>query len=293
MKVINSCLREYYYTYYGSHNGWTFEASEEQRVAWRLKKLSNIWLALGDKIHEAIKLMITNNTQEEKKQIVKDYIKKELNKIVRCSIENYKTGAWDEYPRGDMLQDYYYGGKLDEKSINEIKDRIDLCVNSYFYSRSYIEINNENTKVLEIDEGKFDYITIEGLKVYALIDALYINSNYEYVIVDWKTGGSSDEDREQLLVYALYVMEKYNVPISKIVGRVEYLLTEENIEYRFSKEDIKSIEDRIKLDINVIDALLEDKDLNKPRYKEDFLKCENLKKCSKCKFRKLCLREEL
>ena len=37
MKTLNSCEREYYYTYYGSHNGWIFTSSEEQKIAWRLK----------------------------------------------------------------------------------------------------------------------------------------------------------------------------------------------------------------------------------------------------------------
>ena len=31
MKVIQNCLREYYYTYYGSHNGWLYESPDESK----------------------------------------------------------------------------------------------------------------------------------------------------------------------------------------------------------------------------------------------------------------------
>ena len=44
MKTLDSCQREYYYTYYGSHNGWIFNSTDEQKIAWRLKKLTNLWM---------------------------------------------------------------------------------------------------------------------------------------------------------------------------------------------------------------------------------------------------------
>ena len=190
-----------------------------------------------------------------------------------------------------MLQEYYYGNKLTDTTIEEIKDRIEFCARGILNSRSYKTIKDEKIKIIEVDEGKFDYIIVSGVKVYALIDFLYIDEDGNYVIVDWKTGKESDYDKEQLLVYALYVMEKYDVPLEKIIGRVEYLLYENSVDYKFTYEDIENIKNRIDLDLNVIDAFLEDKEINRPRPKEDFLKCENLKKCNKCKFKKICLEE--
>ena len=54
MKVIENCYRQYYYTYYGSHNGWLQDNNNESKIAWRLKKLTNIWLLFGEKLHEVI-----------------------------------------------------------------------------------------------------------------------------------------------------------------------------------------------------------------------------------------------
>lgn len=292
MKVIDSCFREYYFTYYGSHNGWISESTDEQKLAWRLKKLTNIWIMFGDKLHRIIKDIIINKSTYVK-NINEENIKKSmisnLNQGVSDSSKKYKTKEWDEYPRGEMLQEYYYDGKLLENEITEIKDRIELCGKGFLDSKTFkeiLEIKNEN--IIEVDEEKFESISIHGVKVYALIDLLYIDKDGNYVIVDWKTGKQSEKDREQILVYAMYVMQKYDVTIDKIKGRVEYLLSGTFEEFIFTYEDLNHILHRIDMDLNVIDAFLLDKEANEPKEKEFFAKCDNSKKCSKCKFKKVC-----
>ena len=79
------------------------------------------------------------------------------------------------------------------------------------------------TVIIENDEDIFSSINYDSLKVYSKIDLLYKDYDGYYVIVDWKTGKASDSDKEQLLVYAWYVMEEYGVHYSRIKGRIEYL----------------------------------------------------------------------
>lgn len=291
MKTMDSCFREYYYTYYGSHNGWIYDSSEESKMAWRLKKLTNIWIMFGEKLHRVIKEVLSSNISKENitEELLINLTRKRLNEAVSDSSIKARTGAWDDYPKGEMLQEYYYNNKLDERDILEIKDRIKRCIEGFLNSKSFSELRQiDKERILELDEEKFEYIMVHHVKVFALIDALYIDDNGNYIIVDWKTGSEGEKDREQLLVYALYVMQKYDVTIDKIKGRVEYLLIGENKEYTFTYEDLNEILHRIDLDLKVIDAFLLDSEKNIPKDKEYFSKCDNLKKCSKCKFRKLC-----
>jgi CRISPR/Cas system-associated exonuclease Cas4 (RecB family) len=293
MKVIEGCYREYYYTYYGSHNGWLKDSTNEQKIAWRLKKLTNIWMMFGDKLHQ----IISQNLREHNKNIdsdkLKEYIRNKLNLGVKQSIINYRTGQWDEYPKGEMLQEYYYGAKLDPKNILEIKNRIEMCSENFIKTNTYLDLINTDSKLLEADEGTFDYILINGVKVYALIDTLYIDSEGNYIIVDWKTGRFSEYDREQLLVYAIYVMQRYGVPLDRIRGRIEYLAIGEKYDYSFSEQEIEQINLRIINDLRVIDNFLDNPEINKPKDKEVFRRCDDLKKCAKCKYRKICLEKEV
>jgi len=289
MKVIESCYREYYYTYYGSHNGWLYQSTEEQKISWRLKKLTNIWLMFGDKLHQIISSNLRENNKNIKSEDIKKYMKLNLNLGIKESILKFRSGAWDEYPKGEMLQEYYYGGKIEEQNIQEIKNRIERCSDNFVDCKTYIDLVSTESTLLEADEGKFDFLLIYGVKVYALIDTLYIDNEGNYIIVDWKTGKFSEYDKEQLQVYAIYVMDKYNVPLTKIRGRIEYLLLRERYDYQFTEEEIEQIKLRIRDDIRVIDNFLQEPEINKPKSKDVFRKCDNLKKCGKCKFKKLCL----
>lgn len=50
------------------------------------------------------------------------------------------------------------------------------------------------------------------------------------VLVDWKTDQPNDEEhRFQMLVYALYVVERYKYDVGKIRCVDEYLLTGERL----------------------------------------------------------------
>lgn len=289
MKVIESCYREYYYTYYGSHNGWLYKSTDEQKISWRLKKLTNIWLMFGDKLHQIISYNLKEHNKNINPEDIKEYMKSKLNLGIKESILKFRSGEWNDYPKGEMLQEYYYGGKVEDKNVLEIKNRIERCSDNFVNCKSYKDLVNTNSELLEADEGTFDFFLIHGVKVYALIDTLYIDEEGNYIIVDWKTGKFSEYDKEQLLVYAIYVMDKYNVPLFKIRGRIEYLLLGEKYDYQFTEQEIEQIKSRIKDDLKVIDNFLEEARINKPKNKELFRKCENLNKCLKCKYKKLCL----
>ena len=109
----------------------------------------------------------------------------------------------------------------------------------------------------------FSSIIYDSLKIYSKIDLLYKDYDGYYVIVDWKTGRPSESDKEQLLVYAWYVIEQYGVHYSRIKGRLEYLLDGHAEEIIFKNEDIQYIRSKVLNDLKIINYYLEDAILNK------------------------------
>ena len=126
-----------------------------------------------------------------------------------------------------------------------------MC-NSFYVSKTFEDILKPETVIIENDEDIFSSINYESLKVYSKIDLLYKDYDGYYVIVDWKTGKASDNDKEQLLVYAWYVMERYSVHYSRIKGRIEYLLDGHAEEVIFKPDDLEFIKDKVSNDLKII-----------------------------------------
>lgn len=295
MKTLENCERDYYYTYYGSHNGWIYTSTDEQKIAWRLKKLTNLWMCFGEVIHKEIRGII-NICKKDKTKFMdaKRFNEVTLNKlrnIIRESIQKFNTKEWDEYPKGMMLQEYYYGNKISKQIGNELKERLNQCVNSFYVSKTFEDILKPETVVIENDEDIFSSIIYDSLKIYSKIDLLYKDYDGYYVIVDWKTGRPSESDKEQLLVYAWYVIEQYGVHYSRIKGRLEYLLDGHAEEIIFKNEDIQYIRSKVLNDLKIINYYLEDAILNKAKPKAYFNKTSEIYRCENCKFRMLCKEE--
>ena len=53
-EVFKTCLRQYWFVYYGYWNGWLENAPERTRQIYILKNLKNRQMWAGEKVHECI-----------------------------------------------------------------------------------------------------------------------------------------------------------------------------------------------------------------------------------------------
>lgn len=81
-QLFLSCQRRYYYNYYGSHNGWEFDAEPEAALAYRLKKLTNIYLVLGDAVHRVAQQMVPR-VLAGKGILAADLVEEEIRRVLR------------------------------------------------------------------------------------------------------------------------------------------------------------------------------------------------------------------
>ncbi|NLJ73750.1 MAG: PD-(D/E)XK nuclease family protein [Firmicutes bacterium] len=287
-QTFDACRRRYYYQYYGSHNGWEFSAPQEAALAYRLKKLGNLYTALGDGVHqtaEQIVRMVRRGDSVPSVEEIEEMIREHLRVVWRSSRDQRELFL-SRPNRVPMLHEFYYGRGPSEEVVNLINTRASQCAHALAHSVSLQELGAEGTTF--VGSEQFDTFELYGTAVYAVPDLLYYLGDEEWVIVDWKTGEQSKDDQDQVSLYALYVMAKYGVSVEKIKARLEYLSSGSSIEMQFSEEILGRIKEDAQRGMEQMQCLLSDKDLNKAQPISQFPLTSERYRCRMCNYLELC-----
>lgn len=289
-KTFLECGRKYYHQYYEAHNGWLFESPEEKKCAYRLKSIKNIPILLGDEIHKAIDRQLKNFlngkmlfTEAEMMAIVT----KNLNKAYLDSTK-FRQSWFHKPKRYQMLHEIYYGDGLSQEEVAAAKAKLGMCVNNFFTSKTYQDILTKlEMHVLHSED--FQTFEVNGVDVFVVLDFVYKDVRQEkWIVVDWKTGKESEDDRKQLAFYALFLSKEHNIPIEDIILRNEYLLSGKSQEYELTQFEIDSAQALMNESIYHMLKYLDDPVKNKPLAMEHFEKKET-KRCQSCNFKEKCL----
>jgi CRISPR/Cas system-associated exonuclease Cas4 (RecB family) len=287
--IFNECARKYYYQYYASHNGWLRESSEESKAAYRLKQLANLFILFGDALHQLVEKVLRESLEKHELVIAQGKLVNQLkNYLNRAFIDSKNVKKWMGAPkRSMMLHEMYYEKKLPPNRIATINDRINQCTSNLQNSRSLRELMEADNKIIEIEE--LNTLIIEGERIYVKLDVLYhAHQENNWVIVDWKTGQEDEDNEDQLLLYAMFLKQKYDVSYEKMEIRMEYLLTGQCKSFRIDGEKVERMKNKVLKSISQMKKLLEDDQKNKPLPIEKFPVLPTRVKCRGCNFRELC-----
>lgn len=290
-QLFSGCLRRYYYNYYGSHNGWEQQASKEAALAYRLKKLSNIYLVLGDAVHKSAAQLVERVLKDGSlpdADTVEEEIRRQLRRVWKSSRD--EGALFLRRPnRVDMLHEFYYGLGISDEVIAKINHRATITAQNLVDSKVWLELQAEGTRVVSCEQ--FDTFSLGNTPIYAVPDILYVNPKGQWIIVDWKTGEEAEDNREQVALYALYVLKKHGVQVDNIVARLEYLTLGRSQELEFSSEELEVVEQGALASMEKMQKLLADPDQNIPLAKEHFPLTSERHSCLWCNFYELCQRE--
>lgn len=290
-KTFLDCSRKYAYDYYIGHNGWLKESSIISKDAYRLKKITNLEMLFGNVVHEIIfnvmnQYLTTSHIPSENELVQR--IRNILNTAFIDSMQ--RKVLWSARPKYyTMLHEIYYGGSLPKEKVHDIQERLDVCMKNFFKSKTFTDIlNKKQMKFIEAE--RFRYMRMNDVKVTIVMDFVYRDmENGKWIIVDWKTGKESYEDRHQLALYALYLQQALKVKdLNEIEIRNEYLLSGTNKSYKLSPIDLEKLQEMYGLSIQAMLSYLENPEENKPFSLEYFPKTEFEKKCDRCNFKELC-----
>jgi CRISPR/Cas system-associated exonuclease Cas4 (RecB family) len=290
-KALMECPRKYAYEYYISHNGWLRDSNILAKDAYRFKKMTNLEILFGSAVHDLILSVIGNflNTgfiPPEAELIQR--LRSTLNSAFKDS--KGRADMWNERPNHfQMLHEIYYNGELPQDKVDEIQKRLNVSMGNFLKSRTFTDVK-ENRNMQFVEAERFRFMFIDGVKIFIVMDFLYRDMNEgKWIIVDWKTGKESFEDRHQLALYALYLQRVLKVKfIEEIVVRNEYLLTGTHKTYQLTETDLEKVYELFGMSVIQMQRYLDDIITNQPLDFNQFPKTNTIKKCDRCNYKELC-----
>ena len=250
-----------------------------------LKNLISKEIWIGQIIHNLVRdlLLKFKSGNEVPLGYALNFLRKKLNE----DYERSKRKLYKENPKQITgLFEHEYGRLVLKDKWEELFKSAEECLINFYNSGAYDTIKNtpkENWIFLEDFLG-FDF---EGTQIYLSID-FAIKEGDKVILYDWKTGKESDQEELQLSCYALFILNKWNIPPKNITARVYNLKLNKEKEFVINPELIEKTKDHIRKSIQEMQGLLEDKENNVAN--KDNFPIEEGPFCGWCNFKKICLK---
>lgn len=290
-KTMQHCQRKYAYEYYVSHNGWLqYNVSPEAQHVYRLKKLQHLPMFFGHVAHDIIAETMTTIIRTGHVPAVEELIERARQKLNDAYVQSKNEVEWAAKPnRSTMFFDMYYGDALDKDEIATYRERLHIIFEHFLTSYTVHELR-QNRAYIDLEQSEeFRTITINDVPVYLVMDILYKDRRTDqWVIVDWKTGKSTTEDRQQLALYAYYVHNIIGVPLDQIEVRNEYLLDNKHVNTQLDDVDLDIFMRLFRDSIFAMKGFQADIISNEPVELEHFERTQYTDRCEKCNYKQVC-----
>lgn len=290
MEVFEDCKRKYYYQYYGSWNGWSYLASDNNRELYIMKNLQTIPLWIGKTVHENIRWIIERTRAG--KSINLDQVLEKISEKMDYEWYSSSNGfSRDDPKRILFLEEHYYEIQIYDEQKDIAFDRVAGCIERFLSDDIYLmEICDLSISALAIE--KIDSFLLGAGKVYVVPDLMLWDGDH-IKLYDWKTGARfhSESIDFQLYIYALYCFLTTGISL----GSIEAIGVNLNNQQRriikpLDKVLLNTIQ-KICSSMHRMNECLNDPVMNDARI-EDFPQTTYTEKCKRCKFRGACLTQE-
>ena len=294
--ALRDCPKSYFWKYYGSWEGWRNPSGPDsailafRRKAYCLKQIAPLAMVFGSAVHDAL----ANRLRASANFVG---VESEVQKVLHDAfVSSRDEAAWFRAPRkSTMLAEEFLGGiKLYPKAVADTKAKLANLPRVAFCKTAY---DIAGAEILEIDEdpfkGKFGMTNIDGVPAFARIDLLY-KKNGKIVVTDWKTANDADirRYRNQILFYAYYVQNKYNVPAESILCRVENVVTNTAEEFAVTQTEIDNIVVGAKKSVVWMSKFVENGDLNRnAALNSRSFPMNKTRRCKMCPFAEFCFKK--
>ena len=275
MNTFRSCLRAYYFGYYGKR----FLSGDDAKLWRRLNDLSLVAFVKGKCVHGAVEEIIGGLQQDRLLEV--DRAVGRARDAFRLSLESTP-----------LVEDYYGGGVGEEALAGHLED-VGVSVRSFYDSRwpgLLLDTPLWERRGWIVEPPGFGEFRLDGMKAYAIPDLMFQHKREGWYIVDWKTGKARrEENLRQVETYIMFANDIYNIPTQDITGVVEYLMLpdEEPAIVHGSEVDAMGLREKVHRELSEMESMLVDVEGNKPKDISCFEKNVG-EGCGWCKWREIC-----
>lgn len=219
-RALATCRRQYYFAHYGFWGGWNRDATPLARQLYLEKKLTTRGMWIGTAVHAAVEGVL--------KQVGRGRYPEPVDVVARvvaqaeAAVRDSRAGRYRENPkRYPGFACHYFG---DPEDLDGLAEEAAEITTSVFKNPALQRLSAVPERIREVE--RLEQLTVGDVPVWVSLDVLVADGQGGYVVIDWKTGSHHDLDqvRQQLGIYALYVLSRYLGGASSDVGRVKTMM---------------------------------------------------------------------
>ena len=295
-KTFYDCPRKLYWQHYGSWGGWEADAPRTAQLAYRLKRIQNLTMLVGDTFHAEL-AEILRRREPASRPVPVEQLKNDMERRLLKRLRESRNADWERY--GDpknytiLFEDYYQSGVSAELEA-EAKATLHRCVEGLGadpFGRRVFAVDKRRLRYIDPKNVAEKRVTWNGLTLYASPDLVVEDETEGLHIVDWKTGKPYKPNLAQLAVYGIFVTEKFGVPLERLTAHLIYVAAGTREKHNVV-EGVEEAKRSIATYVEDVKERLTDAAANVAADLERFPMTEQRWLCRSCNFRELCGRLE-
>lgn len=289
---FSECRRAYFFHYYGSWGGWDERAEEKVRNLYVLKRLSNRYTWAGSVVHEAVRGALTS--LRFGREVTLEATLERARRTMREDFAFSRAKSyWSRKHRKEFsgLVEHEYDEPVPDAEWKTNWETVQGALSWFFGSRWLGIARGLSPKQwLEVDVMDFErsIFHLEGVKIFAVPDFAFLEPDGGAVVVDWKTGRAREGYDDQVLGYALYLHNRYQVPLERMQAVLVYLNEGVETQVRIEPTAVDRFRRNFSESSKAMRELLVDAATNTALPEEAFARTEELEACARCVFRRPC-----
>lgn len=290
LRTFKTCKRAYFFSVFGSWQGWTKSAKRYKRKSYALKKANSVAGLAGTGVHNAAQVVFSAARKCQPPPTPEELVASTVHWVNAEIVRGRKVSISTATKANPLLLDEFY-----DEDERDWQPTVEKCVPAIYetdHLPAVMESTHDPVKALEGLASVQLKLDRREVTLWASPDLAYEAPDGSFAIIDWKTGKKRPADSDQMLFYSLFCAESGMAEAERHVLILEYLADGSQRTARSSPKALDRLLEEIAVIDNDICDRLEDVKANKPREDAEAWPQEprGSRACRWCDFRVLCKR---